>query len=261
MDTHDEQNKAGPQKESSSVFRGGPISQSDTRSNGQMHDHQASNPYRLVQSASKDSQQEQSGTTHSGSRKATELWQQIKHRIFPENKGTGDSRQKVMVILIPILFIIMIFMFRQVLSKAPRKTKGATNDNASVVTTVHSDNEIDWQIPEQIPMGLRDPIKPSSRTAMPIAMQTDPNGISSSLDMLSVRGILYSHDKPSAVIGNRIVHLNDKIDDATVVEIERDFVIFEKDGKRWMKKVADIEMDQQEQEWEEQQIEIDKIQS
>lgn len=261
METHDEQNKAGPPKEeSSSVFRGGPISQSNTRSNGQMHDRQASNPYRLVQSMRKDSKEERPETATSGSRKIAELWQQIKHRLLPENAGAGDTKQKVMVVLIPILFIVMIFTFRQVLSKSPRKTKGATNDNTSVVTAVHSDGEIDWQIPEQIPMGLRDPIKPSSRTTMTTVMQTDSNSISS-LDMLSVRGILYSHDKPSAVIGNQIVHLNDKIDDATVVEIERDFVIFEKDGKRWMKKVAELEMEQQKQLWKEQKRETDKIQS
>lgn len=260
MDTHDEQNKAGPQKESSSVFRGGPISQGDTRPNGQTHDNQSSNPYRLAQSLNKENTEEQTKTTPSGQGKVTELWQQIKQRIMPKNAGAGDTKQKVMVILIPILFIIMIFMFRQVLSKSPKKTKASTNNDTSAHVAQNND-EIDWQIPEQIPTGLRDPIKPSSRTTSSIITQTDSNSISN-LDMLSVRGIIYSHDKPSAVIGDQIVHLNDKIDDATVVEIERDYVIFEKDGKRWMKKVAEIEIDQQEQMWQEQQQrDIEKIQS
>ena len=162
-----------------------------------------------------------------------------------------------MVILIPILSIVMIFVFRQVLSKAPQETAGATNDDASVVTTVRSDNEIDWRIPEPIPMQVRDPIKPGIQTVMPNTWQSDSN----SIEMLSVRGILYSQDKPSAVIGNRIVHLNDKIDDATIVQIDRDFVIFEKNGKRWTKKVAELEMEQKEQKQVEQETETDEIQS
>lgn len=258
MDTHDEQNKAGPQKESSSVFRGGPISQDDTRSNDQTHDNQSSDPYRFAQSLNKENTEEQTGTTVYGPGKVTELWQQIKRRVLPENAGVGDTKQKVMVILIPVLFIIMIFMFRQVLSKSPKKTKASTNDNIQA-NVAKTDNEIDWQIPEQIPVDLRDPIKPSSRITTSTINQTDSNAISN-LDMLSVRGIIYSHDKPSAVIGDRIVHLNDKIDNATVVEIERDYVIFEKDGKRWMKKVAEMEIEQQEQLWQEQQQrDIEKI--
>jgi hypothetical protein len=77
--------------------------------------------------------------------------------------------------------------------------------------------------------------------------------------MLSVRGILYSQDKPSAIIGNKIVHLNDKIDNATVVQIDRDFVVFEKDGKRWTKKVAELRMEQGEQKRLGPDMEIDKI--
>ncbi len=274
MDTHDEGNKAGPQKESSSVFRGGPISQGDTQADSQINNRQASNPYRLEQSSREDNTkesledsakesredntQEQFGATPPSVRGA-DLWQQIKDKLFPEKPGVNNIKQKAMVILIPILAIVMIFMFRQVLSKAPKKTRGATNDDAPAVGTVGSDSEINWQIPEPIPMEIRDPIKPATQaqTVLPSAWQTDSND----MGMLSVRGILYSQDKPSAVIGNRIVHLNDKIDGATVVEIDRDSVIFERNGKRWTKKVAELEIEQKEQEQIELNDETDKIQS
>ncbi len=264
MDTHDEANKAGPQKESSPVFRGGPISQGDdTQANSPKQDRQASNPYRLVQSLNedKDDTKEQPVAAAAATVQGPSLLQQLKNKLFPEKPGVNNTKQKAMVILMPILFVVMIFMFRQVLSKSPKKTKAATDDDTSVVSPVVTDGEIDWQIPEPIPMEMRDPIKPvaQAQTITPSTWQTDFNNVK----MLSVRGILYSQDKPSAVIGNRIVHLNDKIDGATVVEIGMDYVVFERNGKRWTKKVAELELEQREQERE--PLEIDeqanKIQS
>ena len=254
MDTHDQQNKAGPQNESSPVFRGGPISQSEMQSNNQTYNHRDSNPYRLRQSSPGDNANEHFETT--AHIQGSGIWQQIKGRLFKEEPGVNNTRQKVMVILIPILFIIMVFMFRQVLSKNPQKTEGAT-DGYSPVTTVHSDNVIEWRIPEPMPMQIRDPIKPRTQNAVSNTWQTDSNNIG----ILNVRGILYSQDKPSAVIGNRIVHLNDKIDNATIIQIDREFVVFERDGKRWTKRVAELEVEQEEKEQIENNMETNDIQS
>jgi hypothetical protein len=239
MDTHGQENKASSQNDSSSVFRGGPISKGESQDNGLTADRGDSNPYRLGQSSQGDYTKGQFETKSAN--KGAGIWQQIKGKLFKEEPGVSNTRQKVMVILIPILFIIMIFMFRQVLSKAPQETEGATNDDLPAVTAVDSGGEIDWRIPEPIPMKIRDPIKPGTHAVVPHTWQADSNN----LEMLSVRGILHSQDKPSAVIGNRIVHLNEKIDGVTVVQIDRDFVVFEKDGKRWTKKVAELEIEQQ----------------
>jgi len=54
---------------------------------------------------------------------------------------------------------------------------------------------------------------------------------------LIVKGILYSKDKASAIIGKGIVHVGDIVMGAKVVDIERDFVEFEMNGKRWRQKV------------------------
>lgn len=48
-----------------------------------------------------------------------------------------------------------------------------------------------------------------------------------------VTGILHSKDKPSAVIGYRIVHEKETIRGVEIVKIHKDKVEFEKDGKRW----------------------------
>lgn len=246
MDTHGQDNKAGPKREFSSVFRGGPISQGETQADGLKQNGQSSNPYRFAQTSREDNTKEQSNVAVSVQEGS--LLKKIKNKLLPEKPGVNNTRQKVMVILIPVLFIVMIFMFRQVLSKSPRETEGAVKEKP-VVTKVNSGNEIDWQIPEPISTEIRDPIKPAPRTTVTNVWQADSNNIG----MLNVRGIIYSQDKPSAVINNRIVHLNDTIDGATVVEIDSDYVIFEKDGKRWTKKVAEPEMGQQQPEQQEQQ--------
>lgn len=48
-----------------------------------------------------------------------------------------------------------------------------------------------------------------------------------------VTGILFSNDRPSAIIGYRIVHEGETIHDVQVVKIHKDKVEFEKDGRRW----------------------------
>jgi len=52
-----------------------------------------------------------------------------------------------------------------------------------------------------------------------------------------VTGIVYSADKPSAIIDRKIVHEGDVIYGATVVEIYRDSVKFSEKGKNWEQKV------------------------
>jgi hypothetical protein len=52
-----------------------------------------------------------------------------------------------------------------------------------------------------------------------------------------VTGIIYSADKPSAIVDSKIVHNGDSIYDVTVVQIYKDKIEFEKNGKKWEQKV------------------------
>jgi hypothetical protein len=52
-----------------------------------------------------------------------------------------------------------------------------------------------------------------------------------------VTGIVYSEDKPSAIVDRKIVHEGDVIHGATVVKIYRDSVKFSKKSKNWEQKV------------------------
>lgn len=166
------------------------------------------------------------------------LWRQINDRLFTPKPGGNPTRQKAMVILVPILAIVMIFVFRQVLSTSPHKTQGATEDETLVAVGARSGHEIDWQIPDPLPATLRDPIKLPDRSP---ANNTEPNGTPAGpkTGLINVRDIIYSKDKPSAFMNGRIVYVGDKIGDTTIVQINRDNVEFEKDGKTWVQNIRD----------------------
>ncbi len=171
------------------------------------------------------------------------LLQQIKDKLFTPKPGSSPTKQKAMVIMVPVLAIIMIFVFRQVLSKAPRKTKGAgTDDTPVVVASTDSGTEIDWKVPEPILVMTRDPIKLPDESGTQNAEQNgeeDETANKPNQGVIIVRDIVYSHDKPSAVIGSKIVYAGDKINDVTIVKINRDSIEFEKDGDRWKQNTRD----------------------
>jgi len=156
-------------------------------------------------------------------------WQQtvekIKAKLFTPKPGVSASRQKTMVILIPVLFLIMIFAFTRVLKSPSTKTTGAQSFAPSNTLTASKD-EIDWKIPEPYPTTLRDPMRFGSVTTT-----QDTTG------EIIVKGIVYSESNPTAVIGNQIVHEGETVSGATIVKINKDGVEFEMNGKKWTQKV------------------------
>ena len=174
------------------------------------------------------------------------LWQQIKDKLFTPAPGESPVKQKAMVIMIPVLAIIMIFAFRQVLSKAPNETKGSETDDAPIpVSNVDSGDEINWQIPEPIKIITRDPVQlPDEDNTQNGGEKTEQNGTANTEDdgALIIKDIVYSRDKPSAVIGSRIVYEGDEINGMTIIKINRDSIEFEKDGGKLEQNVRDGKM-------------------
>jgi len=158
-----------------------------------------------------------------------QTWQRVKDKLFASKSGLSTTRQKAMVVLVPVLSIALIFVLSRVLgTPSPRTTRavsfGPTN---AVVTSVH---EIDWQIPAPYPTTLRDPMQVASATTTTTTAQIEPGG-------LIVKGIVYSEDDPSAVIGTKIVHEGDEVSGVTVVKINKDNVEFKMNDRRWTQKV------------------------
>ncbi len=152
--------------------------------------------------------------------------EQIKNKLFAPKPGIDATRQKAMTILVPVLAIIMIFVLTQVLGTPSPKIIIPAGFGPANAAASSNNNTIDWQIPDPYPTTLRDPMQIGSVT-------TDQAGGGE----LIVKGIVYSEDNPSAVIGEQIVRQGDKISGITIVKISKDSVEFERNGKKWTQKV------------------------
>ena len=142
-----------------------------------------------------------------------------------------------MMLSIPILAIILIFLFRQVLSKPPRTTKGAPAEKKAQVVQADSSQEIDWQIPESLPATMRDPAVLKVRKDSTQTEEQNQTPKTPKRKLVKIGTIVYSQDKPSAIVNGRIVHVGDKVNSVTILKINRDSVEFEKDGERWIQKM------------------------
>lgn len=247
-------NRAGPHREVSSAIKGVPIPQSSNtqqpsgpasqhagdaypkNSRAGLNKPQAPNPYQFAQSLRKSAPAKQPGVDTFVETASQSIWQRIKDKLFTPKPGVSPTRQKAMIILVPVLAIVMVFMYRQLLSSAPDKTEGAPeNDLPASVATNDAGGEIDWQIPEPYPATLRDPIRLPDGNISGSGAWSETTQIGE----LNVKGIIYSVDKPSAVVGNQIVHVSEKVDDTVVTKINRDYVEFERDGETWIQKVGE----------------------
>lgn len=168
------------------------------------------------------------------------LLQQIKSKLFTPKPGVSPARQTAMVIMVPILAIVMIFVIRQILSKSPHKTKGADTDDIPIVTANADPGDgIDWKIPEPITIVTKDPVKyPDQNDTQPNQQQNQSTG-GNKTETINIRDIIFSKDKPSALVGSKIVYVGDTINGMTITKINRDSIEFERDGQRWEQNVRD----------------------
>lgn len=155
-----------------------------------------------------------------------ESLQRIKNKLFAPRPGVSSTKQKMMVVLVPVLFVVMIFVFIRVLGSGPGKTTEPKIIKPSKAIAAATDTIV-WQIPPLYPTTLRDPMRLGSVTTT----------TQSEIGKIIVKGIVYSEDNPSAIIGTEIVYEGSKVSGATVVKINKDSVEFEINGKRWTQKV------------------------
>lgn len=131
-----------------------------------------------------------------------------RRKLFAPRFGVNPSRQKKMAMLIPVLSIVLLVVLNKF-------------------------HDMPLLGGEWLRLG----------TYQAMVGDIAKSGFSSIEDdsqhpvRLEVRGIAYSSDKPSAVVGTTIVHEGDVILGATVVGISRGSVKFEVNGESWTQKV------------------------
>jgi len=162
------------------------------------------------------------------------LWQPMKNKLFALRPGVGAAKRKIMTVLVPFLFVVMILVIIKAFS-VPSRTKAETGQGTSVNTAAAS-YEIDWKIPPPYTATYRDPMRPGSATFTVIQTERPETD---KISRLTIKSIVYSEDSPSAVIGTRIVHEGEKVLGVTIVKINKDSVEFEADGKRWNQNIRE----------------------
>jgi hypothetical protein len=243
MGTHDETNKAEPQNEFLSGFKIKSTQEqsfvnNNTKNNGDpgsqkvkngLQNTSGTNSYQLIQ---------QSGNDYIEKKTAGGFIRKYKSKLFQRESGKGGARQKIMVVMIPILFLVMVFMFRQVLSKSPQKSKATPVKEKKVAALKKSskDGNIEWKIPDPLPVKAGKPATANTQNPNIKGGQGMAAG-NEEIDVLDVKSILLSDDKPSVVIGKKLVYLNQAINGITVCEIHKDYIVFEKDGIKWKQKI------------------------
>lgn len=181
--------------------------------------------------------------------------QQAVKKLFAPRPGLRSPRQKMTVLLVPVLAVVLVVVLAKNLGIPSLKTKGPViPEPAAAIGAVPT--EISWQKPDPYPTALRDPMRLTDGMTEQIKAQADAKAqakadalvqqqtVTNTTDPqatkageLTVKGILFSADNPSAVIGTEIAHVGDIIAGATIVKVNRRSVEFEKDGETWTQSV------------------------
>jgi hypothetical protein len=96
--------------------------------------------------------------------------------------------------------------------------------------------QIVWQVPARLAWGGRDPMQLTPPPAV-LAVEGEGQPVTAQPVRppveLIVTGILYSTDRPSALVNTQIVHEGQQIAGIAVEKIDSDGIQFERDGQRW----------------------------
>jgi len=152
---------------------------------------------------------------------------------FPGRKaGASTGRQKASIVMFVFLSVVLVLVLARPYYNS-RGNPAGTQIAAPVsvggpkVTNV----EIDWPDPPVYQPFYRDPMDSGSNgSAVPQATQD-----------IVVTGIVYSEDNPRAIIDRQYYGVGDKVKDAVIMEITRNSVAFERDGKTWTQRVQEVE--------------------
>ena len=150
-----------------------------------------------------------------------------KDKLFASKAGVNSGRQKTGIILFMVLSIVLVLVLVRpyYLSRHNPSRPGAAG-KANVKVTPKTNILIDWPIPTDYPVELRDPMQFGSQRYVETKTLS-----------LTVKGISYSEDRKFTIIGTETVEEGDEILGATIVRISPSNVEFEKDGKRWTQEV------------------------
>lgn len=169
-------------------------------------------------------------------------WLKTALQSLTQTKKRDDShpterRQKVMIMLVVVLSIVFAATLTVTLGGLGQSTSNTvpTDPDQDVEQSAQLPKPIDpdtWTFPEPLPAMGRDPMVISE----PAIVLTGGES-AEAVPQWTVQGIVYSSEKPSAIINEQVVLVGQSVNGAKVVRILPRLVEFEKDGQRWTQSV------------------------
>ncbi len=147
-----------------------------------------------------------------------------------------NVRQNAMMGMVPVLALTLVVLLKNPLKSSSSAETPSASVNAGT-PLVDSDIEIPWEVPALIQAGGRDPMRSPGRSVTE-AVEGPAVDPSPSHAELVVTGILYSPDRPSAIVDTHLVREGQRISGATVKKIDADGVEFEMNGRTWRQTVG-----------------------
>lgn len=135
-----------------------------------------------------------------------------------------SPKQKMNLVAMPVLMVVFVFMALKMFNvSGPKKAVAQVGKPVTASKTV--EKITNWKLPEPYPAELPDPMTgKTSLTAGGSAIVT---------------GIIYSQDKPLAIIDGQIVQEGQEILGVRILKITPDTVEFASKGKTWKQKLND----------------------
>ncbi|MCI0498842.1 MAG: general secretion pathway protein GspB [Planctomycetales bacterium] len=176
----------------------------------------------------------------SGKQTGPGISSQIKKAVFGSAKGSMDMRQKKMAVLVGVLsavFGVVLFVTLGGLGKGSAIAAAASADAGAPASAAEKKTVEEWKAPQPLPADLRNAAAPAvSQTDHTQPQEQTPTEAAKAGNPV-VRGILFSRQKPSAIINNQVLTEGQTLDGVTIVRITRETVEFEANGKRWTQSV------------------------
>ena len=167
------------------------------------------------------------------------------YKLFGAIPGVSDTRRKIMFVLMPLLFIVMVIALTNAFTPKSTKTnikRKFFRTSPTQTNIAQTSTEIKWQSPEPYPEDIRDPMeipgyKPNPRK------QLNPKGrgalflnkdgtVAINIEIKSI--FHYGKNNRSIVIGDEILYEGDTVHGAKILKINKDSVEFEKGDKTFI---------------------------
>jgi type II secretory pathway component PulC len=154
-----------------------------------------------------------------------------------------DPKQKKMAVLVGVLSVVFVTMSYRVLSQSTSIPATSLADSTRLINRVPDPPQqlVAWRRPPVWKNIARDLMKTSKsgrirskselKGSEPDDSPTPAAMVNRATAGLTISGIVYSKDRPSAIINGKLTHEGDTIAGAKVIKIKRKQVVFEIDGK------------------------------